>query len=296
MQNRLFVFIIIWSLVSACSDKDPVLKIGLIADPQFADQATAGKRQYRESLWKLAEAMDTFNAHRVDFVQTLGDVIDKEWASFDSILPIYDQLATGIKSYQLLGNHDFSIDSNRVAALLERLGMPDYYYSYTKKGWRFIVLDATDYAYYSKLAHQRDSSQIATYFAVAEGKPNYHSWNGAIGPEQQNWLKQQLDSADMLNQKVILFSHLPLRPQGDPHNLWNSEEITELIEHRPKVVAFINGHNHAGAYTLKNGVHYITMFGMVDTEIGSYGILELYKDSLRLKGYGHQQTLHLKME
>jgi hypothetical protein len=294
MKYFFFLLIIIFILLSSCSKIEPILKIGLVADPQYADKQTTGKRYYRESLWKLEEAIDTFNYYGVDFVQNLGDVIDVDWGSYDSIIPIYQKLNPDIENHQLLGNHDFAIDSTRLKNLLEKLSMPNYYYSYLKSGWRFIVLDATDYSYFSNSLHCHDTNQVNTYYENTNEKSNNHRWNSAIGIEQQNWLKQQLDSAKLLNQKVILFSHMPLRPQGDPHNLWNDYEIINLIEDSSNVVAFINGHNHSGGYVFKNGVHYITIFGMVDTKISSYGILEIYKDSLVLKGYGNQQQLLMK--
>ena len=273
--------------------QEPLLKIGLVADPQYANQPTRGKRYYKESLWKLEEAVDTFNYKNVDFVQSLGDIIDVEWGSYDSILPIYKKLNPDIKSYQLLGNHDFSIDSTHLSGLLEKLSMPNYYYSYSKKGWRFIVLDATDYSYFSNSLHNHNTNEINSYYENTKEKSNKHRWNSAIGKEQQNWLKQELADAISLNQKVILFSHLPIKPISNSHNLWNDYEIVEIIENSSNVVAFINGHNHSGGYVFKNGVHYITIFGMVDTMISSYGILEIHKDSLLLRGYGNQKTLYL---
>ena len=274
----------------------PILKIGLVADPQYADKPIRGLRHYKESLWKLEEAIDTFNYEKVDFVQNLGDIIDTEWTSYDAILPVYDKLNPGIESYQLLGNHDFSIDSIYMSGLLEKLSMPDYYYSYSKKGWRFIVLDAADYSYFSNPLHQNDISKIDSYFNNTIEETNKQSWNSAIGEEQQSWLKEELATAKSLNQKVILFSHLPVRPKGNAHNLWNDYEIVDIIENSPNVVAFINGHNHAGGYVYENGIHYVTLFGMVDTQIGSYGILEIYKDNLILRGYGNQETLFLDIE
>ena len=169
--------------------------------------------------------------------------------------------------------------------------MPDYYYSYVRNGWRFIVLDCTDIAYFSNSVHNYDTTQVNAYFEKAIEKPNGKLWNSGIGEEQQQWLKLQLDSAQVAKQKVILFSHMPLRPIENSHNMWNNDEILEIIENSPNVVAFINGHNHAGEYIFKNGIHYITVFGMVDTKIGSYGILEIYQDSLVLKGYGNQQNI-----
>jgi hypothetical protein len=277
--------------LGSCSPKQPILKIGLVADPQYANKETAGKRYYRESLNKLAEAIDTFNYNQVDFVQNLGDIIDIDWNSYDSILSLYKNLNPGIENYHLLGNHDFSIDSTHLSGLLETLSMPDFYYAYEKKGWRFIVLDATDYAYFSNPLHQHDLDEIDAYFEKSKGNYNHYTWNSAIGPEQQNWLKQELESAKSLGQKVIIFSHMPVKPLGNAHNVWNNDEILKIIENSQNVVAFINGHNHAGDYVYSNGIHYITLFGMVDTPINSYGILEIFEDHLVLKGYGNQKDL-----
>ena len=263
-MKNLFAFIFsIFILISSCAPEEPILKIGLVADPQYAHQPNAGSRYYTESLWKLKKAIDTFNHYNVDFVQNLGDIIDTGWESFDSILPVYNNLSPEIENYHLLGNHDFAIDSLHIKSLLGKLSMPDCYYSYSRDGWRFIVLDATEYSYHSYLLHNHDLRQVNLYYAQTEGKSNHHRWNSAIGEEQKNWLKLELDSANFLSQKVILFSHLPVRPLDNPHNLWNDLEIIHLIENRTEVAAFINGHNHSGGYAFNNGIHYITKYGMV---------------------------------
>ena len=91
-------------------------------------------------------------------------------------------------------------------------------------------------------------------------------------------MKKSAPAAKSQKQKVIIFSHIPLRPLDDAHNLWNNLDILNIIEESSQVVAFINGHNHAGNYVYKNGIHYITCFGMVDTKINSFGILHLFTD------------------
>lgn len=280
----------------AFSQSEAILKIGLLADPQYADKDPSGKRHYRESLWKLEQAIDTFNFYGVDFVQNLGDIIDENRASYDSILPIYKKLNPHIENHHLLGNHDFSIESSQLKYLLGLLSMPHNYYSYSKEGWRFIVLDATDISFYSNPLHKRDSIEIMRYFRAAEGKPNHHDWNGAIGDKQLSWLRQELIDAERMDQKVILFSHLPLRPRNNAHNLWNDELIVEMIEDKSHVVAYINGHNHAGNYDYHMGINYITIHGMVDTRISSYAILEISDESLQLKGYGNQKHIQLIYE
>ncbi len=87
---------------------------------------------------------------------------------------------------------------------------------------------------------------------------------------------------------------MPILPRGDSHNLWNAEEIVQIIEQSPCVVAYINGHNHAGNYHFEKGIHYITLFGMVDTMLNSYAILDIFKNRLVLMGYGNQKSLELK--
>ncbi|WP_345740419.1 hypothetical protein [Polaribacter atrinae] len=144
--------------------------------------------------------------------------------------------------------------------------------------------------------HNHKTNQVNSYYENTNEKSNKHRWNGAIGKDQQNWLKQELADAISLKQKVILFSHLPIKPKNNSHNLWNDYEIVDIIENSSNVVAFINGHNHSGGYVYKNRIHYITIFGMVDTMISSYGILEVYKDHLTLRGYGNQKTFHLNNE
>lgn len=98
-----------------------------------------------------------------------------------------------------------------------------------------------------------------------------------------------------MNERVIIFSHLPIKPTNGPHNLWNDFEIVNIIEKYRNVVAFINGHDHGGNYLLENGIHHISVFGMLDTHKSSFGIMELFNDSLILKGYGKQKTLRLSI-
>jgi predicted MPP superfamily phosphohydrolase len=293
MKHLLTPLLAILIIQVSYSQEEPILKIGLVADPQYADKPLSGKRYYRESLWKLEEAITTFNENQVDFVQNLGDLIDLGWHGFDSILPIYKLLDPDIGNYHLLGNHDFTIPPSRMTGLLEKLSMPDYYYSYEKNGWHFIVLDATDYAYYSNPLHNHDLKILNKYMDSTIGQANNHSYNSAIGKKQQKWLKNELTRAESSQKNVIIFSHSTLRPSYAAENLWNNDEIVDILESSSNVVAYINGHNHAGNYESRKGIHYITIFGMVDTRISSYGILEIFEDKLVLKGFGNQKSFQL---
>ena len=291
MKYLVTILLLTAHYLSSYSQVEPILKIGLIADPQYQDAPTVGDRHYRGSLQKLKSAIDTLNLYQVDFIQNLGDIINEEWRSYDSIIPIYRNINQNIEVYHLLGNHDFSVDSLQMKDILNTLSMPNFYYSYVKKDWRFIVLDATDYSYFANPLHNYLIDKIDAYYKKTKGKENHYDWNSAIGIEQQNWLKEELKTAKKLNQKVILFSHMPLLPK-DATNLWNSKEIIKIIEkYRKNVVAFISGHRHEGGYEFNKKIHYIGISGMLNNEVNSFGIIEIYEGKLILKGYGNQKNM-----
>jgi len=278
------------------SQERPILKIGLIADPQYKSKGKLNGRYYKDSYRKIKEAINILNKEEVDFVQNMGDMIDQGIGNYDIINKLYEGLNNDIEVHNLLGNHDFLVSPDYFKELKDLMSMPDFYYSYSIKNWRFIVLDATDYAFYSYSVHNYKFSDVDSFYIATEGKNNHYLWNSAIGNKQKTWLRTELDSALSKKQKVIIFSHLPLRPIKEEHSLWNAEEIIEIIEGYPNVTAFISGHNHEGNYVLKNGINYITLFGMINTDFNSFGILEIYDDKMMLRGFGFQQTYLILFE
>ena len=58
----------------------------------------------------------------------------------------------------------------------------------------------------------------------------------------------------------------------------------------------MNGHKHEGAYDFKNGVHYLTFKGMVNTsDSTSFATAHFYKDSVKIKGFGREIDRTLKI-
>ena len=106
----------------------------------------------------------------------------------------------------------------------------------------------------------------------------------------------KLNSSVEKNQNVGFYCHFPANPITN-HNFWNTEEFLGLIENYPNVKIFLNGHNHAGSYIQKNGVHFITFKGMVDTKDStSYALARFTKDSLFIKGFGREEDRNLKIK
>ncbi|MBN2482363.1 MAG: metallophosphoesterase [Bacteroidales bacterium] len=261
------------------------LKIGLISDPQYCDCDHGTTRFYRKTLEKLPIAINTINQNHVNFTMTLGDIIDRNFSSFDSIMPLYRVLDSS--GYYLLGNHEFEVDELKKDSILGKIGMSCYYYAFVIKDWRFLVLDGTELAEYASILHPELHEEADSIRQSVSGKVNDLGWNGGIGRKQQTWMRQQIDTASEERQKVIVFCHFPVYPDGHRLNLWNNREITELLEQYPNVVAFINGHNHEGDYGFRKSVHYMTHKAMVETDtLNSYSILEVYSDKIVQKGYG----------
>ena len=269
---------------------DSNFSIGLIADCQYCNVVGTGQRKYSQSDRKLQACVDDFNTQDLSWVIHLGDFIDKDWESFDVVDPIYRQLT--MPGYHVLGNHDFSVVDSLKGSVSKRMGLPSPYYHYETNGWRFVVLNGNDLSFY---AYPEETSQYKTaeeYYVKNE--ITSAKWNGGIGSLQMAWLEETFINATDQGQHVILFCHFPVYPEN-PHNLWNASEVVDLIEQYPIVKAYINGHNHDGNYAQKNGVHYLTMKGMVDTEESSYGVMEVKEDRLVLTGTGREEDRVLQL-
>ncbi len=261
---------------------------GIIADCQYCD-CTNGTFGY--SIPKLQEAVDTFNARKVSHTLHLGDFIQQNFSSYDSVAPVYSSLDSA--HYYTLGNHEFDVMPEEKPMIISRLGMSDYYYDFTKYNWRFIVLESTELAFYSEEAHPEKVAERDAMWAQISGQPNSRPNSGGMSQEQLIWLDNTLTDAESKGQKAVLFSHHPVWPINFAA-VWNSQDVIDIIESHNNVVAYMNGHNHAGDYAIKNGVHYVTFQAMVLTpDENSFSLVEVFRDRLEVNGYGRQDDFTL---
>lgn len=257
---------------------------GVIADCQYcADQGT-GERKYALSKDKLTKCVTHFNTLDLEYVIHLGDFIDRDFKSFDVLNPIYNQLQ--VPKYHVLGNHDFSVADDLKKDVPQKMGLASKYYDFKVKGWRYVVLDGNDVSFHAYPKDSDDYIKAKEYYLT--NKIKSPKWNGAIGPKQCSWLKSVLEKATQNDEPVILFCHFPVYPKNS-HNLWNAEELISILESYPCVKAYINGHNHAGNYAIKKGIHYLTLKGMVDTQQTSYAVIEVNQHHIQVTGYGREK-------
>ncbi len=270
---------------------DQVFSFGVIADCQYYANPGTGVRKYALSEHKLEQCVAHFNTLNLEYVVNLGDFIDQDYKSFEVVGSIYDQLT--MPTYHVLGNHDFSVSDTLKKDVPERMGLSSRYYDFELNGWRFVVLDGNDVSFHAYPKDSKKYSEAAEYYNKNDIEAP--KWNGAVGTEQLNWLNKVLKKASREGEKVVLYCHFPIYPDN-VHNLWNAQEVITIIENYTCVKAYINGHNHAGNYGIKDGIQYLTMKGMVDTEESSYAVINVFEDRLEIRGEGREEDRILEIK
>lgn len=286
-----------FTVTTAGAQDGPLFRFGIVADPQYAPVVPNLKlnRYYSNSLWKLSEAIEAFNEEDLQFVATLGDIIDRHWDSYNHILPLYDKLRHD--HFFLLGNHDFDIAAEYLTSVTGTVGMEKAYYDFAGGGYRFIVLDGNDVSLFAppKDDPRREVAAKRLAELEAKGAPNAQTWNGSLGDEQFAWLGETMKKAQAAGEKAIVMGHYPVFPENE-HNMWDSERVVDLLKGFGNFVAYFNGHNHAGNYGEIAGKHFLNFKGMVDTpDQSAFSVVEVYADRLEIRGFGREENRTLKI-
>lgn len=283
------VFAIILLLNMSAQSEKPIFSFGVIADVQYADYAPAGTRYYRSSTEKLKEALKTFKDDSVSFIINLGDLIDKDFTSFKQVTDIIE--SSQIETYHVAGNHDYSVETSYKNRLPVLTPSKKGYYSFIKDNFRFIFLNGNEISTYitgNKAAIKKAEESLS--LMKKKGEINAVEWNGGFSTKQISWLKSQLDKASGANESVLLLCHFPVIPENI-HNLLNYKEVLAILENYHNIIAWFNGHNHAGNYGNFNKIHFVTFRGMVETESdNSYARVDVYKNKLFINGYGREKS------
>ncbi|MBM3420997.1 MAG: phosphatase [Bacteroidetes bacterium] len=269
-------------------NQEPIFSFGILADVQYCDCESFNTRFYRNSLTKLGEALRSFSDQKVDFIINLGDLIDREYESFEKVLQMIS--ASGIPAHHCLGNHDFSVHPRDSRKVVQVTGTKTGYYSFAYEGFRFIMLNGNEIAVYSPShSGKKEAERLLNELSEA-GEPNAYDWNGGIGAEQLVWLGKELDRAVSNNEKVFLMCHFPVFPQGT-HNLFNSSSVLTILAKYDNIISWFNGHNHDGGYGNYKMIHFVTFRGMVESSAtNSFAVVDVYGNKLWIKGSGREKS------
>jgi hypothetical protein len=228
------------------------LRFGIITDMHYADADPAGTRFYRESLGKVRDAVTTLRQEGASFLAVLGDI--KDMAPKESEARTLSHLAAisteirrfGGPTFHVLGNHDMdNISKPQVLAGITNTDVdPDRtYYAFSRGGVRFVALDA-----------------CFLQNGAAYDHGNFDWRDTWIPAAELQWLERELADA---REPVIVLAHQRLDRDGDVF-VKNSAEVRAILEKPKKVLAVFTGHDHAGAITQVNGIHYYTQKAIVE--------------------------------
>ncbi|KAG1935660.1 manganese-dependent ADP-ribose/CDP-alcohol diphosphatase [Pimephales promelas] len=292
------------------------------------------RRFYRNSVALLRDAVRHWEETRVNCVIQLGDAIDGHNKSRDASEQALDTVMaefekSSVDVHHVWGNHEFYNFSREtlMASPLNSAGkagagsdraesdlIADDIYAYEfspAPRFRFVLLDAYDASVIGrdassekhqqamKLLQKHNSNADLNTPPVCGLEQRFVKFNGGFSAEQLQWLDRVLTLADQRQERVTLFSHLPVHPDAtDPICLaWNYDELLSILRAHKSVAIFISGHDHDGGFcTDASGVHHITLEGVIEThpDTNAFATVYVYEDQMLLKGNGRTADRVLK--
>lgn len=283
------------------------------------------KRKYRGSVEVLRRAVaDWRNDDNLDFVVHLGDIIDQQnfgkntsREALDMILSVFYTLPKSLPVVNLIGNHElYNFTRKELEVLLD---MSPYskrqaHYSFLPapdrpgRRWRIVVLDSYALNCINQKEHNDGKDEAFEY--LGKHNPNelrkiggnwltglegvnrrFVPYNGAIGDAQRAWLDGVLTEADAAGEQVILMGHVPLAPGSCVNSClsWDYEAVLDILDAHGCVTAVFSGHDHAGGYAFRNGVHYVTFpspLNVKEEDPRAHATVEVFDDKIVLLNRG----------
>jgi manganese-dependent ADP-ribose/CDP-alcohol diphosphatase len=308
--------------------ESPLLSFGIVTDLHYMDRDDGVNfdgtqvRRFRQSLQILQSASNSFKNNQTHFNMLLGDILDGKAKKFgiqeqciETILRTTE--ATFQDWYFTLGNHEFYnfCRSELYQKLIPKSHLsictPSslYYHFSPVPGFRCIVLDGydisimesstTQYAQYAENLIRTKNHNYASgnhcWFEGIEGNDmRYVPFNGGIGSEQINWLRETLINSSLSKEKCFIFSHIPIFLEASkyPNLLWNCEEVLEIMHKsvpRGTILACISGHDHDGGYARDEcGIHHIVPPSPIECDEGeiSFGRMDVFDGEMCLEWSG----------
>ncbi len=283
------------------------MKIGLITDCHAALKPAEDNKYYSHSFVKFQDSCAYFLRDHVDFVVNLGDVYQSvgDPAKTEEALlrMVFPRMMTRAPFIHVLGNHDVVdytkaefLDFMRDPAkrmnrpMGQRRGAPQIdvepkdtgYYSFEREGWKFVVLDTN---------YDKDGRSYE--------KESYNCWEAYVNPEQLAWLEAQLAAG----LPTVIFTHANLDihegPLAEICRLANAAQVRGVIEKAGNVKLVLQGHDHNGAMSVRNGITYITLHATVLNKYYpdhcSCAVMEIGEKAIDIRGYEDQPSYHVAL-
>ncbi len=269
------------------------LRFGLITDAQYADAEPKGERHYRATPEKLKAAVADLATRQLPFTLHLGDFIDRDFKSFATLLPLLEPL--GHPVFHLLGNHDYDLTDAEKSRVVQTLDMPHDYYTFRRNEVRFLMLDTNSLSVYKHPSGSPGNllGKASLERFKQDKQPGAQPWNGGIDDTQLAWMDRELRAATAAGDIVLVCGHHPLLPAAG-EQMWNPQPVLELLLKYPCVKAWLNGHNHAGAYAVHEGLHCVTFRSILhQPETNAWSTVTVHDDRMIIEGHGRELSRDL---
>ncbi len=260
------------------------MSFGVFADAHCGP-ANYGRRRCVEGPGRLAACLAVFEERRVPMCVNLGDTVDvssDRETAFEWIGTVNRICSTfGGDIHVLLGNHDIGpLTKAEFLASCSAAGTSAFY-SFDCDDFHFAVLDGNCL---------RDGEDFA---------PGNFEWTDAwVSDEQLRWLGQDLASTDSA---AIVLCHENLDDrvrdgERDPHVACNAAAVRSVIEAADNVIAVVQGHCHDGAFSVVNGIPYMTLSSLGSGKaVAPCGIVTVHDDAtVVLEGFAGQRDLEYR--
>ena len=178
----------------------------------------------------------------VDFIIELGDFCHIPTQEREIIDQFND---FEIPGYHTLGNHD--TDGTSLKKTLELYRMPNNFYHFDRKGFRFIVLDTNYFKDGDKYVHYEHQN----YFDFPDTREY-------VSPDQFEWLENIVSESPY---PCILFSHASLErdAKGIPNIAEFKKVLSKVNKDKRKIILCINGHYHRDYLRILDQVAYLDL-------------------------------------
>ena len=174
-----------------------------------------------------------------------------------------------------------------------------------RRAYRLLFLDGNDLSMYGTVSGTPKRKEAVDMLGqlMRSKSRNARKFNGGLGKAQLEWLHAELRDACELGQSAVILLHHPMRPAGEPTNLWNDVAVVpELVRH-DCVLAVFTGHSHKWLYDFHlatapverdgegggpddvdprraphpaRSVHFVTFGGMVQSPFTSFAFADFY--------------------
>lgn len=119
----------------------------------------------------------------------------------------------------------------------------------------------------------------------------FAEFNGAVDETQLLWLSRTLENASVKNEKVLIFTHIPIHPESCPPSclLWNYDEVLKLLfTFSDNVRAVFSGHAHTNGHSYSHGIHFFAYDALLECAPNetAYAIVDLFPHQIIVNGYG----------